>query len=410
MSLTPMNKNNLWQKCKRIDGYYFLLFFGMMGLFGCLHLLCGTGFAAPSFYNTYTKQALAWRSGSLHLPHDFPWLELAIYEGEYYVSFPPLPSLILLPLTFLFGESTPDHLLVKLYAVAAVFSVYAALKQSGNSRPATALLAFLFISASSALPMMLTGAVWYHAQMLALMLVCLSLMLMIKGMPTLSLLFYALSVACRPFDALYGPVLYLLYISTQKKQGLPFRKIVQKLVPGTVLGLCVAAGIGVFNYVRFQNPFEFGHNYLPEFSFQGGIQFSLSHVGNNLKTFLFGSPLSFDGSVYTFNQFGYSMLIACPVITLMLVQFVTDIAKKQLSWVKIALFVSMLLHIFLLLLHRTFGGYQLGARYVVDAIPYACLYFALSKPCEKRNAFQITLLFILLVFTIVGLNAVHLGD
>lgn len=387
---------------------YLLLFLAMMGMFACLHLMIGTGFASPTFYNTYTLQAMAWRSGSLHLPHDFPWLELAIYEGEFYVSFPPLPSVILLPLTFLFGEATPDHLLVKIYAVAACFALYAAFKQAGNRRGSAALLSFLFTASSSALPMMLSGAVWYHAQMLAFMLICISLLCILKNKPTIGLFLYALSVACRPFDAVYGPLLYGVYLHQNRNAA--FRENVKKLLPGTILGLCVAAGLAVFNYVRFGNPLEFGHNYLPEFSFQGGIQFSLSHVGRNLQTFLLGAPLSKSGETYTFNQFGYSMLIACPTLLLMLLHVISDVCKKQFTWVKGMLLLSMLLHIFLLLLHRTFGGYQLGARYVVDAIPYTALYFSLSKPCEKRNAVFITFLFLMLLFTIVGLNAVHLGD
>ena len=49
----------------------------------------------------------------LPLPEDVPYLELAVYGGDYYVSFPPVPSLLLLPLTFFFGMDTPDSLLIR---------------------------------------------------------------------------------------------------------------------------------------------------------------------------------------------------------------------------------------------------------------------------------------------------------
>ena len=42
----------------------------------------------PSPYNTYTLQALAWRKGQAFLDGDVPYLELAIYQGRYFVSFP----------------------------------------------------------------------------------------------------------------------------------------------------------------------------------------------------------------------------------------------------------------------------------------------------------------------------------
>lgn len=404
---------------KRIDGYYFLLSIAMMGMLWCLHLLIGGGYAEPTFYNTYTRQAMAWRDGLLHLPHDFPWLELAVYpqvydgslllaeQANYYVSFPPLPSVVLLPLTYIFGEQTPDNLLVKLYGLIGCFAIYASLKKAGNSRPAAAALAFLITTASSALPMMMNGAVWYHAQMLAFMLMCLSVMLMLKGMPTGSLFLYALSVACRPFDAMYGPLLYFLYLRLRK--GQPIKTTILHLLPGTLLGLCVAAGLGWYNYARFGNILEFGHNYLPEFSFQGGIQFSPEHVKNHISTFVLGSPVSVgqDGS-YSFNAFGYSLLLACPAITLMLGQMIRDLVCRQFSLVKLAILLFTAAHLFLLLMHRTFGGYQLGARYVVDLVPYAVMYLGLCKEEKGRNALFITLLFLVLMFTVAGVNSVHI--
>mgnify|MGYP003302259415 CR=1 FL=1 len=53
-------------------------------------------------YNSYALQADAWRQGRLDLGQNYTWLELAIYEGKYFVSFPPFPSYLLFPLTFLF--------------------------------------------------------------------------------------------------------------------------------------------------------------------------------------------------------------------------------------------------------------------------------------------------------------------
>lgn len=54
-------------------------------------------------YRSYALQACAWLNGRLDLGKDYPWLELAIYEGKYYVSFPPFPSLVLLPFAAVWG-------------------------------------------------------------------------------------------------------------------------------------------------------------------------------------------------------------------------------------------------------------------------------------------------------------------
>ena len=77
-----------------------------------LHDLAGGTLLVHEPLDSYTLQALAWRNGEVCLTNgqDYPWLELAIYNGKYYVSFPPLPSVLMLPLTFVFGENTPNTL------------------------------------------------------------------------------------------------------------------------------------------------------------------------------------------------------------------------------------------------------------------------------------------------------------
>lgn len=385
-----------------------LLLLAMSALWGLMHFLLGSSPWGSTFYNTYTLQALAWRDGMLHLPRDYPYLELAIFEGEYYVSFPPLPSVILLPLTFLFGNGTPDHLLVKIYAAGACLIMYHSLRRAGYSRLSGGLFAFLFCFASSLLPLTLDGAVWYHAQVLAFFLITAAICLLSMDHPAPALLCYALSVACRPFHAVYALPLFFTYLHLHRRAHAPLKPALRSLLPGVLLGLCVAAGLALYNYARFGNPLEFGHNYLPEFSFQGGIQFSVQHVIKNLKTFLLGLPLESTEGGPVFRKFGYSMLLACPMLLLLLVYFIRDLIKGQMRWEKGIVLLAFLLHAFLLLLHRTFGGFQLGARYAVDLMPYAFFYLVLSPEKKRLSAWEGALLLLTLVFTCLGTLQVHI--
>lgn len=386
-----------------------LLLIGLMSvLWTVLHFLTGVDLFGPTAYPTYTLQAMAWRSGMLHLDHDYPWLELAIFGGEYYVSFPPLPSVVLLPLTFIFGFDTPDNLLVKLYAVGACLILYFALKHREYGTPASAALAFLIMFGSSLLPVTTDGAVWYHAQMLAFLLITAAIACILAGHATPGLFFYALSVGCRPFDALYALPLFFVYCRIQRSSGISYKQIIRKMLPGIGLGLLVACALGVYNFVRFGNPFEFGHNYLPEFSTQGGVQFSLAHLSNNIKTFLFGLPLEFGNDGVQFARFGYSLLIACPAISLTLVRGIGDLFRKRMTPEKAVTLLTMILLLFLLLLHRTFGGFQLGARYAVDTIPCCALYMLLDRPEKRWTVFQIIVLFCCFLFTCWGFCQVHL--
>ena len=393
---------------KKRDYTPVFLICAMVALWLILHIILGSSFFGPTHYNTYTRQALAWRQGLLHLPQDVPHLELAVYQNEYYVSFPPLPSVVLLPLTFLFGSDTPDNLLVKIYALGACLLMYAALKKAGYKNPFSSVFAFLFCFSSSLLPMTLNGAVWYHAQVLAFFLTTAAVCFFSLDMPTLALFSYALSVGCRPFNALYALPLFFTYWILCRRSQVSLKETVSPLLPGIGLGLCVAAALGIYNYVRFGNPLEFGHNYLPEFSTQGGIQFSIAHVGNHLKTFLWGSPLQNDNGVLSVPRFGYTMLIACPTLLLMLIWLIVDCVKKRLRPEKLVVFFTCVLHIFFLLFHRTFGGFQLGARYCVDTVPYTFLYLLLTPEKKKPHWAEIVFLTAVLLFTCWGITQVHI--
>ena len=393
---------------RRRDYSPLFLLGAMCLMWALLHTVLSTSFFGPTPYNTYTRQALAWRQGLLHLPEDVPHLELAIFEGEYYVSFPPLPSVILLPLTYLFGMATPDALLVKLYALGACVLMYYALKRAGYQRKTAAALAFLICFSSSLLPLTLDGAVWYHAQVLAFFLTMAAVCLLTMDRPTLALLCYALSVACRPFNALYGLPLFFTWFSLSRHAGISWKNTVKPLIPGVCLGLLVAFGIGAYNFARFGNPLEFGHNYLPEFSFQGGIQFSIQHVGGHLKTFLWGTPVYWENGAMKVRQFGYSMLLACPTLLLMLIQGVIDLIKKQASAEKAVVVFTCLLHAFFLMFHRTMGGFQLGARYAVDLLPYTFLFLLLTPEKKRVHWAEWALLGAGFLFTLYAVTLVHI--
>ena len=384
----------------RLDYTPLLLIYAVAVFYTFLCALTGMDAVGSSGYNTYTLQALAWREGSMSLGRDYPHLELAIFNNDWWVSFPPVPSIPLYLLTFVFGANTPDHLLVKLYVLFGCLFAYAMLRKAKYTKAGAAGLSLLVSYATALISLTTNGAVWYQAQTLAYLCTMGALCLMVYGKYTLSLFLYALSVGCRPFNAVYGAVLFAMWLERALREKRSMKKEILRVVPGVVLGLCVAFAYGLYNYVRFGNPFEFGHNYLPEFSFQGGIQFSLAHVWKNVQTFLLGSPVSYTLNGPELTVFGFSMFIVHPVFVMMLLLFVIDIFKKRLSYTKACIIACFLAHLFLLLLHRTFGGYQFGARYTCDLLPYAALYLAL--PGRKRS---MTVVEWLILFSALGFAA-----
>ena len=174
-----------------------LAFCVLICVYAAVHGALGTQPFAHSNYDSYTLQALAWREGRVSLGQDYPHLELAVYEGDWYVSFPPVPTLVQLPLTFLFGRETPDGLLVKLYVSAAFFVLYDYFRRTRRLRPwAASLWALFLVFASDMVSVSLDGGVWYQAQTLNFLLLVSAFAAMARKRPTLSCLFYALAVGC----------------------------------------------------------------------------------------------------------------------------------------------------------------------------------------------------------------------
>lgn len=85
-----------------------------------LHDICKSSILENTVWNNYELQARAWLKGQTYLDANNPALELAYYEGRYYVSFPPFPSVFLLPFMLIFGSNLPGNLIIALVCIATV--------------------------------------------------------------------------------------------------------------------------------------------------------------------------------------------------------------------------------------------------------------------------------------------------
>ena len=366
-----------------------------LAVLALLSRLCGYDPFGTSAYNTYTLQALAWREGRTWLSQDYPHLELAIFGGRYYVSFPPVPSVPLFLLSFFCGANTPDGLLVKLYALGAFSGIYWWASRRVHIGPAL-FWASAFVFASSLLPLMLIGAVWYQAQLLAFLCTVLAVLFAERKRPTPSLILYALAVGCRPFNAVAGlAVAALLW-----HRRVPWKKWIPGVCAGLAIGLCY----GLYNLARFGSFFEFGHNYLPEFTRSEHGQFSLAYFWDNAKLVFTGMPFV-NGQ---FAQFGFNLFLANPIFLLLAVWVVADIVRRRIRPAQVAALVAMAAQLFLLMLHKSFGGFQFGLRYTADLIPCALAYFVLSGRHRRVRWGEAALMAAALAFFAIGALCVHI--
>ena len=76
----------------------------------------------------------------------------------------------------------------------------------------------------------------------------------------------------------------------------------------------IASVYMILNYKRFGNIFEFGHNYLPEFTSSDSEQFSISYLWENLNKLLHFPDMNPENGAIAFpNAEGFAFYIAAPI-------------------------------------------------------------------------------------------------
>ena len=73
-----------------------------------------------------------------------------------------------------------------------------------------------------------------------------------------------------------------------------------------------------------------------------------------------------------------------------------------------AALIALAAQLFLLMLHKSFGGFQFGLRYTADLIPCALAYFVLSGRHRRVRWGEAALMAAALVFFVIGALSVHI--
>lgn len=363
-----------------------------------LHALIGTDPLGQSAWDSYTLQALRWRQGHIALEQNYSWLELAEFEGRYYVSFPPLPAVPMWALTFVFGGQTPSNAVVLAYFLLSVYVAYRLARRLGwDDLPAGA-MAVLITAGSNMLHIALNGGVWYQAQHLGFLLTLLALYGLMGQTPRgwgWGLLALALSVGCRPFQAVYVPWALLVLYRRLRPRYCGALKTLAAMLPYIAAPAMVAAALAIYNAVRFGNIFEFGHNFLPEFRQAEYGQFHPVYWWENLKHVL-RLPRIEDGQLLLPEFSGFAFYLANPIFILLLAQALHAFVKRRLDAPNTVLLISLGLHFALLLMHKSLGGWQFGTRYLCDLIPAGALFILSHGKKRIGGTMGVVMLFAIL--------------
>lgn len=338
------------------------------------HSLAGGTLLAQNPYDSYLLQAQNWLAGRTYIAdgQNYPWLELAIFEGSYYLSFPPVPSVLCLP--FAAAGLSLSNLLQAVYALILFAGVYCCFWQAGAGPDVCLFWAFFVNIGSGVFWLSLSGGVWFIAQLLNLCFVFWGVFFWLRQSWPAAFFLLALAVGCRPFTAVLALGLYLPVLA-RHLQKRAFGRIAAFSLPP----LLVALALGGYNLARFGSALEFGHSYLPEFMRAEYGQFSPMYFWQNLKNIL--RPVTLNAALdLEFPLFeGFLFFAANPLFLVWFLAMLQKALKKQFTLADGALLAGFLLSLCALCFHRTMGGWQFGARYTLDLIPFALLWFLHRK-------------------------------
>ena len=345
-----------------------------------LYSVIGQGIFSHSDYDSYTRQAQQWWNGAANLSENVSWLEIAEYDGQFFVSFPPFPSVIQFILYPIFGLATPDNFINTFFGLGSFVLVYFIFKRKNFGEFNSAVLALLMVLGSNLFYLSVTGWVWFSAQVQGFFFSALAVCLITSKKKTVWFFaFLSLGAAflCRPFQILYFPLmLYLLYKNIDQGRGSikTLVSCIKYVLPLAFMGVLGAA----YNYIRFDSIFEFGHNYLPEFAQEP--QFSISYIGKNfleilkLPTITDGvlEPPKFNGTLFFLVNPAYVMLVV-------------SMARQKFGAKQTIYLACLAVHFLLMLAHRTMGGWQFGSRYLVDMIPFMTIMISGDRVLAEKG-------------------------
>ncbi len=370
-----------------------------------------TDFFTPATFDCYTLQAMRWREGHIKLAENRPWLELAVYEGGYYVSFPPTPTVPMWVLSFIFGENVPAGFVTLCYFLLAYWVLYLLLERF-LPRGQAALAAVFIQVAGSLLDMAvsgggLAGGTWYQAQLFGYLLTLCAFYGLTSEKPrawALGLIAIALAVGCRPLNAICVPVLmFMLYQRLRPAKDSLWHTLLAML-PYVAVPLMIAAAYGIYNFVRFGNPLEFGHHYLPEYTNSQDPIFTLANLPSNLKNIL--RPPELRGTAISFpNISGFAVYLTNPLLVFAAGRAIWRAARRRFDLLDATLLITAVVHAAALLTHRTNGGWQFGTRYLCDLLPALALLYAKGR--EKVTLWEGVPMGALMLFCVVGTVVFH---
>jgi hypothetical protein len=325
----------------------------------------------------------------------------------YYVSFPPMPAILMLPGVAIWGMAFNDMLFTALMAAlncALMFVLLRKLSEDGVTRLRRSdnlWLTLMFGLGTAHGWCAAHGSVWFTALVVGVTCTLLYMRLSIGARhPFLAGLALGCAFASRT-PLLYSVVFFaafFLFPNGKLRTDWGWRFWRDGLVFGSA-PLVIGVGLMVMNHLRFDDPGEFGHIYLAAGQIDRIKEYGLFNVhflSRNLTALLALVPKFLPEAPWVqISNHGLAIWFTTPALLYLFAARYSDdpvpTLWRRAVWVTIG--VIAIPHLF----YQNTGWVQFGYRFSLDYIAYITVLMALSRP-------RLDWLFKVLIVLGVGIN------
>jgi hypothetical protein len=377
-----------------------------MGIYVLVTAVCAVT-SAPSIFTAHTPfdhfalLAECWLKGRLDLGGPPPaWTgynDFAQFQGRWFVSFPPVPAALILPVVALSGgaAATRDGLFFLAFAGVGPAVLFLALeklsrvRESRRSIHENVALALLFAFGTVYWFTAVQGTVWFAAHVIGVALTSIYLYACIEAEhPFLAGLAIALAFGTRTSVGFAFPLFLIEAYRAAARSDAPedatlaprlgraeLRVLSDRLALFAAPASMVLAILFWHNRVRFQDSFEFGHRLL-QIGWKGRIDRwgleSYHYLGRNLGIVLAGLPFTgVPGTPFQINVHGLALWITSPF-------YAWALWPRRATPMFWALAVTTLSVAIPILCYQNSGWIQFGWRFSNDFAPFVIAMIAVG--------------------------------
>lgn len=386
------------------DLLFFVILMVALGVFA--HILHIRPVYVPGASGTnLILQAQAWLRGRLDI--GFPIHDSIVLHGKYYIIYPPLPALLMVPFIAVLGNHFSDVWFTWAFAALNIILVFRALevmrvRQITRRTPLeNAILALTFGFGTIALWLALGGRVWFTLQVVSVFGIFITLHSTLSRHWPLATLGLGIVVLSRTSDALVGlfPLVVYLYDLgvgqrvQNKRRWWPQRWPALRELALTLAPFVVALAIFlIHNQLYFGNMLSSGYDIQNQQDYPD-IKYGLLSWHylwpNIVVAFLRGPAFHFTGLTDVnpqmdlfIDSMGTSIFFTTPLMALFI--FAAQ-GKTAHAWLRRALWATVGVMLLAILLFCAEGWSQVGARYLFGIYPPLFLLLAMrAAPLDTR--------------------------